>query len=119
MTVDAAILTLITALITAAGTWLVSRRSARATETSAAIAAAAAILSHYEALIDSVKEEMGARLAREKAEREDFQEKLTRQQSEVIDAFAEYVEWVRDGAKPPPPWIAGWLYDEIQARRKP
>lgn len=119
MSVDAAIATMLTALITASGTWLVARRSGRATETAAATTAAASILSRYEELLDSTKAEMEDRLAREKAERVEFQDRLTRQQTEVVDAFAEYVQWVRDGAKPPPPWIAGWLYDEIQSRRKP
>ena len=78
---------------------------------------AAGLLAEWKALLEAAKAEFREDIDRERQARIDLERKMTGQVDEVIDAFATFVEWARAGAHPPPPHIADWIWERIEAQR--
>ena len=119
-TIEDGILAAVVGLISALIVHLSSRRTAKATETASANTAQGPIgsefqkiIAAYEQLLNTAKAEFAEDLQREANEREALERRLGQQQAEILHAFKLYIRWARDGAKPPPPWIADWIWDAI------
>ena len=78
---------------------------------------AAGLLAEWKALLEAAKAEFREDIDRERQARIDLERKMSGQVDEVIDAFGTYVEWARAGAHPPPPYIADWIWERIEAQR--
>lgn len=78
---------------------------------------AAGLLAGWKALLEAAKAEFREDIDRERQARIDLERKMSGQVDEVIDAFGTYVEWARAGAHPPPPYIADWIWERIEAQR--
>ena len=78
---------------------------------------AAGLLVEWKALLEAAKAEFREDIDRERQARIDLERKMSGQVDEVIDAFGTYVEWARAGAHPPPPYIADWIWERIEAQR--
>ena len=119
-TIEDGVLAAVVAIVSGLLVHLSSRRAAQATETAAERAARGSIATEfqkvtaaYEQLLNTAKADFAEDLQREAQEREALERRLGQQQAEILHAFKLYLRWAREGAKPPPPWIADWIWDAI------
>ena len=101
-----------------------SRSSARASIRAAEVNNAAELIGEWRELHRVMeegrkadREEFERKLAEERRQRVEGEERLTSQFREVVVNFGLYMDWVRAGAKPPAPVVAPWILKLIEDLR--
>ena len=71
----------------------------------------------FERRLTADREEFERKLAEERRQRVEGEERLTSQFREVVVNFGLYMDWVREGAEPPAPVVAPWILKLIEDLR--
>lgn len=116
---------LLGAVVTAFFGHLGIRASSKASIKAKEVESSVELIQEWKSLKSEIEKDAQARhaqleemLQQERNARKEFEERMARQMEEVLLHFAVYVEWARNGAKPPPPFIPDWIYQKLTGFRK-
>ena len=112
-------------VVTAAFTYLGVRSSSKAGIKAKEVESSVELIQEWKSLKSEIEKDAQARhaqlqemLHQERDARKEFEERMAHQMEEVLLHFAMYVEWARNGAKSPPPFIPDWIYQKLTSFRK-